>query len=102
MTPIYTKQMVLSIDIFNEEILFGTSSGLESFSTISGEFELVYSKNNPIFSITQNNNFILASSVNEIILKDKNNGKLYTLAKELGVQEEYNTHAILKGTKKYI
>ncbi|ACJ29845.1 PAS:GGDEF domain protein [Shewanella piezotolerans WP3] len=98
-TPVYTKQMVLSIDIYNEEILFGTSSGLESLSTKSGGPELIYSKNNPIFSITQNNNFILASSVNEVILKDKKDDKLYNLTKELGVQEEYNTHAILKGNE---
>ncbi|MCL1050767.1 EAL domain-containing protein [Shewanella abyssi] len=95
-TPLYTKQMVLSIDTFDGDILFGTGSSLELISNKSDEAKVIYNNNNPIFSIIQNEEMILASSVNEIIIKYKKNDEQYILTKELGIQDEYNTHAILK------
>lgn len=102
-TPLYTKQMVLSIDIFDGEILFGTGSSLEKIVNNSEKSEQLYSNNKPIFSITQNENIIIASSVNELVIKNKNDINTYTINNELGIQDEYNTHAILnKNGKIYI
>ncbi|PKI28025.1 diguanylate cyclase [Shewanella sp. Choline-02u-19] len=95
-TPLYTKQMVLSIDTFDGDILFGTGSSLKKITKNNNTVEEVYNNNKPIFSITQDENIVIASSVSEVIIKNKNNGNQYILVQELGIQDEYNTHAILK------
>ncbi|MCL1059304.1 EAL domain-containing protein [Shewanella gelidimarina] len=99
-STLYTKQMVLSVDIFDDHILFGTSTSLEKISYGTEVIEEIYNNKKPIFSIIQSDKFIIATSVNEIFIKNKKNGYRYILNKQVGVQDEYNTHAILKRNDK--
>ncbi|WOT04021.1 EAL domain-containing protein [Shewanella youngdeokensis] len=101
-TPVYTKQMVLCINIFNDEILFGTGTSIVKASS-NGAISEIYNNNKPIFSIEQSEDFIVASSINEVIFKNKNEKDASILTKELGIQGEYNTHSILRiGDQVYI
>lgn len=92
-TPLYTKQLVITIDTFGDDILFGTANSL--FKVVPNKTEeLLYSNNKPIFSISQTEEYIIATSNNEVIIKSKSTKRTYILNMTLGIQGEYNVQSI--------
>ncbi|MGS0675866.1 EAL domain-containing protein [Shewanella sp. 125m-1] len=96
---LYTEQLVISIDVFNDELLFGTGKGLNSYSFKSKTIKSIHSNNKPIFSISHSKSYIVASSLNELITINRHNGKVAIINSDFGVQDEYNAHSILKADK---
>lgn len=95
-TPLYTEQLVISIDIIKNELIFGTGKGVNTYNIKSKEINEIYFNNKPIFSIAHTEKHIVASSLNEIITINRDDYKVYTFNKEFGIQDEYNAHAIYK------
>ncbi|MCL1093125.1 EAL domain-containing protein [Shewanella kaireitica] len=94
-TPLYTKQLVVSVNTFGDKILFGTGTSLLELEEDTKLVKEIYNNDKPIFSITQNIKYIIATSIKEIIVRNKEDGSTYILNKELGIQDEYNAQAIL-------
>ncbi|QQX82573.1 EAL domain-containing protein [Shewanella sp. KX20019] len=99
-TPLYTKQLVISIDIYDGDILFGTGNSIQILNRLNNQVEELYNNNKPIFSIAQNQDYVLASSVNEIVVINKKDRKHFILNQTLGIQGEYNAQSILKKNDK--
>ncbi|WP_108946244.1 EAL domain-containing protein [Shewanella halifaxensis] len=98
--PIYSEQLVLSLEVVNNLVYFGTGTGLNSFDIDTGKIENIHTNNKPIFSISKNADKIIASSVNELIIKDNSNNKTHILSTDMGAQQEYNVHATLSTNNK--
>ncbi|MDB2386400.1 EAL domain-containing protein [Shewanella sp.] len=95
-SPIYTQQIVISIDVFADEILIGTGNSLKKIHLDTLTTTDVYENNKPIYSIYQDENLIIASSINELFIKDKKTNQPYIFSKGQGVQDEYNAQSIYK------
>ncbi|GIU08440.1 MULTISPECIES: EAL domain-containing protein [unclassified Shewanella] len=93
---LYKDQLVASIDIINEKLYFGTGKGLNLYNLNTKAIDTLYSNNKPVFSISHSNKHVIASSLNELIVNDITNGHTFIINDEFGIQNEYNTHAILK------
>jgi diguanylate cyclase (GGDEF)-like protein/PAS domain S-box-containing protein len=93
---IYDKDIVFCTTETNEGIYFGTRSGIFRTSENNNKIEKIFEQNKkPIFSISNFNNSVIASSIKEIvILNIKNNEKLL-LDTHYGSQVEYNTQGII-------
>ncbi|WP_299807586.1 EAL domain-containing protein [uncultured Shewanella sp.] len=99
---LYKDQLVASIDIVDEKLFFGTGKGLNLYNLNSATVETLYSNNKPVFSISHSDNHIIASSLNELVITDRKNGRISIINDEFGVQNEYNTHAILKNNNQFL
>ncbi|ABZ77219.1 diguanylate cyclase/phosphodiesterase with PAS/PAC sensor(s) [Shewanella halifaxensis HAW-EB4] len=93
---LYEEQLVASIDIVDDKLYFGTGKGINLYNLSSENIDTLYSNNKPVFSISHSNKHIIASSLNELIVINRHNGKASIVNDEFGIQNEYNTHAILK------
>ncbi|MCL1132202.1 EAL domain-containing protein [Shewanella sairae] len=93
-SPLYNDHFVISLAMIGEELYFGTGTSLKKINLSTSEITTIYTNNKPIFSIGNNNNTITLASINEIILINKDSGKITKLDKELGTQVEYNANAI--------
>ncbi|MGS0725890.1 ligand-binding sensor domain-containing protein, partial [Shewanella sp. 0m-11] len=100
-TTLYDKQIVISMEVINDELFFGTATSLKKLNLKSNITSTVHSSKKPIFSISHTNKLIVASSLNEIILFNNETNSVSILNRELGVQDEYNVHAIF-ANKNYI
>ncbi|MDR8523350.1 EAL domain-containing protein [Shewanella fidelis] len=94
-TSIYSEQLVISLEIIENQLYFGTGTGLNSLNLDTGVIKNIHTSNKPIFSISKNEDSIIASSVNELFIEDKKRKKTYILNTELGALQEYNVNAIL-------
>ncbi|MGS0683432.1 EAL domain-containing protein [Shewanella sp. 125m-7] len=92
-TPIYTDQFVISLLIENDYLYFGTSTSLNKYNIDNDIIETIYKNNKPIFSIVKSDSFIIASSIDEVIMKDTKSKQITTFNKDLGSQLEYNANA---------
>ncbi|MCK8044046.1 EAL domain-containing protein [Shewanella sp. 1CM18E] len=100
-TSVFSGQLVISLEISGNKVYFGTGTGLNTLNVDTGKIESIYKNNKPIFSISKNASNIIASSVSELIIT--NSKKTFVVNTDLGVQEEYNVHAILsKDNKTYV
>lgn len=87
---IYDKNLVFSIAQYQKEIYFGTSNALLK---INDEYITtdVYTSGRPFFSISTDTDILVATSVGETIVVKKD--KIYTIGKNFGAQEEYNSQS---------
>ncbi|GIU27884.1 hypothetical protein TUM3792_36100 [Shewanella sp. MBTL60-007] len=92
--PIYSEQFVISLSILNDNLYFGTGTGLKKYNIETSKIENIFSNNKPIFSISNKEKLLIASSISEIIIKNLENSKVRIFSKELGAQLEYNANSI--------
>ncbi|MBV7315011.1 EAL domain-containing protein [Shewanella sp. NIFS-20-20] len=76
----------------NGEIYFGTDYGLMRYD--GNEISTIHSNNKSIYGLGVLNNFIVASSVGEIIIYDYNLNEKLIINSYHGVQDEYNAQAL--------
>lgn len=95
-TTSVSQGLVTSILELNNFIYFGTNSGLSRVNKHSGNVEVVFVNNRPIYSLTSYNGNLYATSDKEVIVFDLNSGRSLSLNKDYGSQDEYNLQSISK------
>lgn len=93
---VVSEQLTYSIEKDNNNILFGTSSALMRYNTLTGTIEKVLSNNKEIYSIVSDIDFITVSSLGEVIVYNKKNHSSYTLNTSNGSQYEYNSPSAIR------
>ena len=93
---VVSEQLTYSIEKDNNNILFGTSSALMSYNTLTGTIKKVLSNNKEIYSIVSDIDFITVSSLGEVIVYNKKTHSSYTLNTSNGSQYEYNSPSAIR------
>ncbi len=83
-----------------EEYIFGTRTAIYSVNKHNFSIKKIFTADKPIYSIINNNDNFIASSVNELIMRHKN--EFYRLSKNYGSQEEYNSQSGIFWNDKFI
>ncbi|WP_223295960.1 EAL domain-containing protein [Shewanella sediminis] len=92
--PVFTEDLVGSLYLDNDDLYFGTRTGIFKYNLKSKIISNEHSNNRPIYAITKFNNYIIASSVSEVIILDLNSKLEYALTTNYGSQIEYNIQSI--------
>ncbi|WP_367227195.1 EAL domain-containing protein [Shewanella sp.] len=98
--PVYTDDIVFSVKNTSNKVFFGTTKSLMIYDKINSHYEVIYSKNLAIFSISSENDKLIATSMGEVIYINKES--LYVLDRTIGSQDEYNTQSSLYWKNKFI
>ncbi|MBQ4892087.1 EAL domain-containing protein [Shewanella sp. MMG014] len=88
---IYSKNMVTSLALDGNDLLFGTRNSLLRLSTTTLSLDEIYKNNKLIYSIEAFDNFIVSSSASEINITNKINSKNITVSTKHGAQGDYNS-----------
>jgi len=91
---IYNKDLVFSLHKDNGKLYFGTRTSFLEMNIESYDQRVIKSNNKAVFSISSIDDYIVASSIQEVILLSKTNSKTYVLSNLYGSQNEYNTQSI--------
>ncbi|WP_192021260.1 EAL domain-containing protein [Shewanella sp. WPAGA9] len=88
---IYSKNMVTSLALDGNDLLFGTRNSLLRLSTTTLSLDEIYKNNKLVYSIEAFDNFIVSSSASEINITNKINSKNITVSTKHGAQGDYNS-----------
>lgn len=91
---IYKNDLVFSLHIDNGKLYFGTRTSFLELNIDNHTKKVIKSNNKAVFSISSTDDYIVATSIQEIILQSKTNFKTFTLSDLYGSQNEYNTQSI--------
>lgn len=72
-------------------VYFGTSTSLMFYDIKNNSISKKFSNNKEIYSLINNDKFLTAASLSEVIIYQKQNKKTYTLKTSNGSQYEYNS-----------
>ncbi len=95
---VYSESIVISLLQDKGKLYFGTDNSIIAYD--ENGFDVLYTNNKPIFSMTIEDSFLIATSINEIIAYDFNSNHPYTLNEKFGSQNEYNAQSITKNKNK--
>ena len=91
---IFNEDLVISLYIDNDDIYFGTRTSLLKYNLKSKKTSEVISYKHPIYSISVIDDYLIASSVKNIFIINKETGEQLNFSSEYGSQDEYNTQSI--------
>ncbi|QDO86754.1 EAL domain-containing protein [Shewanella psychropiezotolerans] len=98
--PVYTDDIVFSVKNTSNKVFFGTTKSLMVYNKENNHHEVIYSNNLAVFSISSENDKLIATSMGEVIYINKES--LYILDDTIGSQDEYNTQSSLYWKNKFI
>ncbi|MCE9686830.1 EAL domain-containing protein [Shewanella sp. AS16] len=96
---IYKDDIVISINSDKDFIYYGTRTSLNSYNLKSKKTKILFNNNKAIYAIALNDEIIVSSSLNEIVIILKKDNKKYILSNRYGSQHEYNAQAITINNK---
>ncbi|AUD60903.1 diguanylate cyclase [Shewanella sp. Pdp11] len=85
-----SNEITYSIEKSDNGIYFGTSTSLMLYNDTNKKISRILSNNKEIYAIVDNDGFITASSLSEVIIFEKKSKVSYTLKTSNGSQYEYN------------
>lgn len=85
------EEITYSIMQENNGIYFGTSTSLMFFDRRDNNISKIFSNKKEVYSIINDENYITAASLGEVVIYEKESKKTYTLKTANGSQYEYNS-----------
>ncbi|MCH1919240.1 EAL domain-containing protein [Shewanella sp. A3A] len=96
---IYNSEMVFSISEIQNELYFGTSTKIFKIDKNEEKIEM-YKSGKPVFSMTSDNDMLLASSLGNVVALY--NGDFFSIKRSFGSQEEYNAQSAINFNGNFI
>ncbi|UJF23191.1 EAL domain-containing protein [Shewanella sp. OMA3-2] len=95
-SSLYNKDLVFSLLLKDNQILFGTRTGINSFNLTNGTTEEVIHTNKVIYSISLFDNLLVSPSNMEINLYDLDTKSLLKINSDHGSLKDYSTQSSLQ------
>lgn len=98
---IFSEDLVISLYLDGDDVYFGTRTSLLKYNKKTKKTSRIINYNYPIYSISEIDDLLIASSVKQIFLIDQETGKTFDFSSEYGSQDEYNTQSITTLNKSF-